>query len=182
MHTHTHMNAHHTPRPVRFIICKALSPSQLQWSGEESSILLNCSIFSAQTGLLRERFKGFLISLLTERHKGKEDYMAFKFYFVTNLAPLDKPFHFLTFLCLPNWDNDTDLHASDRGINEPWLINNCEIIAKISGQWDQPPLLQGKEKGETWRPEPRGSNCWDHRPRRAGLEWSLLFLVKSVYW
>lgn len=45
--------------------------------------------------------------------------MAFKFYFLTNLALLDKPFHFITFLCLPNGDNDTDLHASDRGVNEP---------------------------------------------------------------
>lgn len=129
VNTWTHIHTHEcTPHSVHFIICKPLSPSQLEWSSEESNRLLNCSIFSAQTGLLRERFKGFLISLLTESHKGKEDYMAFKFYFLTNLALLDKPFHFITFLCLPNWDNDTDLRASDRGIKEPWLINNCEII------------------------------------------------------
>ena len=43
-----------------------------------------------------------------------------RFYIHTNfLVLLDKPFSIITFLALPNWDDDIDLHASERGTDEP---------------------------------------------------------------
>ena len=113
--THTHMHRQLTPHPIQFIVGTPLTPPH--HSGPvESSRVLDWSLFSLQScwgrGLSIPDFS-------SDRKEGRKAKQG-RFYIHTNfLVLLDKPFSIITFLALPNWDDDIDLHASERGTDEP---------------------------------------------------------------